>query len=74
LLTASGDMWDLFYFNYGQLQSLQLLKAKLAEVHDPESIGIRVLCELLGMAVGIYAGWAICSGDWRRRFGGKARR
>ena len=29
-LTASGDLWNLFYFNYAQLQSLQLLKAKLA--------------------------------------------
>ncbi len=65
LLTASGDMWDLFYFNYGQLQSLQLLKAKLAQVHDPDSIGLRVLCEWLGMAVGIYVGWAICGGHRR---------
>ena len=27
-LTASGDLWNLFYFNYGRLQSLQLLKVK----------------------------------------------
>jgi multisubunit Na+/H+ antiporter MnhB subunit len=73
ILTASGDAWELFYFNYGQLQSLQLLKAKLALVHDPDSIGMRVLCELLGVAIGIYVGWALCSGDWRDRFGGKAR-
>lgn len=64
LLTASGDLWDLFYFNYGQLQSLQLLKAKLAQVHDPDGMGTRVLCELLGVALGIYIGWAVCS---RRR-------
>lgn len=70
IASASGDMWDLFYFNYGQLQSLQLLKAKLAEVHDPGSIGVRVVCELLGVAVGIYVGWALCSVDWRSRFGG----
>ena len=66
LLTASGDLWDLFYFNYGQLQSLQLLKAKLALVHDPDSIGLRVLCEWLGLAIGIYAGWAIGGGHRRR--------
>lgn len=71
VLTASGDLWNLFYFNYGQLQSLQLLKVKLAEVHDPDRIGLRVLCELLGIVVGIYVGWALCSGDWRRRFGGR---
>jgi len=71
LLTASGDLWDLFYFNYAPLQSLQLLQAQLALVHDPDNIGMRVLCELLGVVLGIYAGWALCSGDWRERFGGR---
>jgi hypothetical protein len=67
LLTVSGDLWDLFYFNYARLQSLQLLKAKLAQVHDPDGIGTRVLCELLGVALGIYIGWMLCSGSQRRR-------
>jgi hypothetical protein len=60
LLTVSGDLWDLFYFNYGRLQSIDLLRAKLAEVHDPDGIGTRVLCELLGIAVGIYVSWVLC--------------
>ncbi|MDQ6646457.1 MAG: hypothetical protein M3Y93_04370 [Pseudomonadota bacterium] len=72
-LTASGDAWDLFYFNYARLQSLELLRAKLALVHDPESIGLRLLCELLGVAVGIYVGWALCSGQWRDHLGGRRR-
>jgi hypothetical protein len=70
-LTASGDLWDLLYFNYAPLQSLQLLKAKLALVHDPDSIGLRVLCELLGVAAGIYIGWVVCSGNGRRGSGGQ---
>jgi hypothetical protein len=70
VLTGSGDLWDLFYFNYARLQSLQLLKAELALVHDPDGMGTRVLCELLGVTLGIYIGWGLCSGDWRRRFGG----
>lgn len=61
-LTASGDLWDLFYFNYGRLQSLQLLRVKLALVHDPEGIGTRVLCELLGVALGVYIAWALSVG------------
>jgi hypothetical protein len=65
LLTASGDMWDLFYFNYGQVQSIQLLKAKLALVHDPDNIGLRVTCELFGAFVGAGIGWIIVGGDWR---------
>ncbi len=73
VLTVSGDLWNLFYFNYAQLQSLELLRAKLALVHDPESLGLRVLCELLGVVLGIYLGWALCSGDWRHRFGARHR-
>ncbi|OOG55479.1 hypothetical protein [Rhodanobacter sp. C03] len=66
ILTVSGDLSDLFYFNYARLQSLQLLKAKLALVHDPDSMGLRVLCELLGVTVGIYIGWVLCEGSRRR--------
>ena len=67
ILTAGGDLSDLFYFNYAPLQSLPLLKLKLAQVHDPDSIGLRVVCELLGVALGIYAGWVLCNSDWLRR-------
>ena len=67
VLTAREDMWNLFYFNYARLQSLQLLRAKLAEVHDPDGMGTRVLCELLGAALGVFVAWALCGGHWRRR-------
>lgn len=68
VLTASGDLWNLFYFNYTSgLQSLQLLHAKLAAVHDPDHIGMRVLFEFLGAAIGVYIAWALFSGDWKRR-------
>lgn len=69
VLGASGDLWDLLYFNYAPLQSLQLLRAKLAQVHDPDNIGLRVFCELLSVAVGIYIGWVLCSGNGRRHGG-----
>jgi hypothetical protein len=68
LLTASGDLWNLFYFNYARLQSLQLLRAKLALVHDPDGIGVRVLCEFVGAGVGIAAGWLMFAHGWRRQF------
>ncbi|MEO7068335.1 MAG: hypothetical protein ABI114_15605 [Rhodanobacter sp.] len=60
-LTTSGDLWDLFYFNYARLQSLQLLRAKLAQVHDPDGMGLRVLCEFIGGVLGIYVGWLLFS-------------
>jgi hypothetical protein len=67
LLTAGGDLSDLFYFNYAQTQSLQLLRAQLAQVHDPDGIGTRVALELFGAVLGIYLGWALCNSAWGRR-------
>ena len=49
VLTVSGDLWDMFYLNYANLQSVALLRIKLAGMHDPEHLGLRVLCELLGV-------------------------
>jgi hypothetical protein len=62
VLTVSGDLWDMFYFNYANLQSTALLKAELADTHDPENLGVRVLCELLGVSLGIYLGWLMAGG------------
>ena len=67
VLAASGDLADLFYFNYARLQSVQLLRAKLAEVHDPDGLGTRVLCELAGVAVGIAVAWLASEWAARRR-------
>lgn len=62
VLTVSGDLWDMFYFNYANLQSPALLKAELAGVHDPQDLGLRVLCELLGVSLGIGLGWVMTGG------------
>ena len=66
VLAASGDLSDLFYFNYAHLQSVQLLRVKLAGVHDPDALGMRVLFELLGVAMGVVLAWAV-SHAWSRR-------
>ncbi|MEQ5838045.1 hypothetical protein BWP39_09360 [Paraburkholderia acidicola] len=65
LPSSSGDLWNLFYFNYANLQSPALLRATLADVHDPDSIGVRVLCEFVGIAVGILLAWIVLR--WRSR-------
>ncbi|MEO6800327.1 MAG: hypothetical protein ABI178_10355 [Rhodanobacter sp.] len=62
LLTVSGDLWDMLYLNYSNLQSPALLTAVLAEIHDPEHLGMRVLCELLGVSLGVYLGWVLSGG------------
>jgi hypothetical protein len=70
-VAGGGDMWNLLYFSLAPVgDSIQLLKTKLAQVHDPDSIGLRVLCEFLGAAFGTYVSWGIFSGDWRARLAG----
>lgn len=54
LLTAGGDLWDMVYFNYGRVESIQFLKVKLAEVHDFDGLGTRVLFEFLGVGAGVF--------------------
>lgn len=65
--SSSSDVWNLFYFNYANLQSPALMRAALADVHDPDSIGTRVLCEFLGTAVGLLLAWLLL--HWRGRAG-----
>jgi hypothetical protein len=67
LLGGTADLWDLVYFNFAPLESMSLLQAKLAKVHDPDGIGTRVFSEFIGAVVGVYLGWAIFGGDWRNR-------
>ncbi|GAA0910578.1 hypothetical protein GCM10009552_22710 [Rothia nasimurium] len=70
LLVAGGeDMWNLFYFNVVPIQSTTLLRLKLAAVHDPDAIGLRVFFELVGGLVGVCIGWAVFSGGFKRLVG-----
>ena len=70
LPSSSGDLWNLFYFNYADLQSPVLMRATLADVHDPDGIGTRVLCEFLGVAVGLSLAWLLLFWRGRGRAGG----
>ncbi|MBB3225980.1 hypothetical protein FHW69_000570 [Luteibacter sp. Sphag1AF] len=65
VLAGGEDMWNLFYFNFAPLQSLQLLKIKLAAVHDPDAIGLRAFFEFVGALTGVCVGWSIFSGGLR---------
>jgi hypothetical protein len=70
-LTGSGDMWDLLYFSYARMDSIQFLKARLAQVHDPDNIGQRVFWEMTGAFVGAGIGWLLLGGNWRRALRGE---
>lgn len=67
-LGGGKDIWDLLYFNFAPLQSPVLLRVKLAEIHDPDGMGIRVVCALVGATLGVYLGWALPGGGWRAQF------
>jgi hypothetical protein len=70
VLAGGQDIWNLFYFNMAPLQSLTLLRAKLAAVHDPDAIGLRVFFEAVGGLVGVCIGWALFSGGMKRLLAG----
>jgi hypothetical protein len=70
VLAGGQDMWNLFYFNMAPLQSITLLKLKLAAVHDPDAIGLRVFFEWLGALIGVCIGWAMFSGELKRLIAG----
>ena len=67
VLAGAGDLGNMFYLNYARLQSLQLLHVVLAQIHDVDGLGTRVLCELAGAALGIAVAWAISERFGRRR-------
>lgn len=69
-IAGGQDIWDLFYFNMAPLQSITLLKLKLAAVHDPDAIGLRVFFEMVGALIGACLGWAMFSGDLKKLFAG----
>lgn len=64
-IAAGQDLWDLFYFNMAPLQSVTLLRVKLAAVHDPDAIGLRVFVECVGSLVGVCLSWAAFSGGMK---------
>ena len=68
-LAGGEDIRTSFYFNFVPIQSPQLLRVKLAAVHDPDSMGLRVLFEMLGALVGAFTGWAAFSGGFKELIG-----
>ncbi|HEY4092926.1 MAG TPA: hypothetical protein VGN46_15540 [Luteibacter sp.] len=69
VLVGGEDIWNSFYFNFVPIQSPLLLRVKLAAVHDPDSMGLRVLFEMLGALVGTSIGWAVFSGGFKDLIG-----
>lgn len=68
LLGAGVDAWDLFYLSIVRLESPFAIRETLAAIHDPGSLGTRVVFEFIGAGAGVMLGW------WLWMLGARARR
>ncbi|HEX7342525.1 MAG TPA: hypothetical protein VF269_09670 [Rhodanobacteraceae bacterium] len=64
LASASVDIWHLFYMGMVPLESPVIIARVLAPIHDPATLGVRVVCEFIGAAAGVMLGWLAWTGAW----------
>lgn len=58
-IAAGIDAWNLFYIGVVKLESPLYARMALAKIHDPDSLGIRVLMEVTGALAGVALGWTL---------------
>lgn len=63
---AGVDAWNLFYLGIMKLESPLYARLALQGIHDPESLGARVVCEVAGALAGVAVGWQLFSGGFRK--------
>jgi hypothetical protein len=56
---AGWDAWNLFYLGMVKLESPLYARLALQGVHDPDSLGARVVCETAGALSGVVAAWLV---------------
>lgn len=62
VIAAGLDAWNLFYLGMMRLESPLYARIALQGIHDPGSLGARVVCEFVGALVGVATGWYWFSG------------
>jgi hypothetical protein len=73
LASASVDMWNLLYKGIVPLDSPVTVRRILSTIHDPDTLGVRVVCEIAGAALGVMLGWLLWTGAWRAHRSGVSR-
>ncbi|GAB2493334.1 hypothetical protein GCM10027084_02740 [Pseudoxanthomonas sangjuensis] len=63
---AGVDAWNLFYLGLMKLESPLYARLALQGIHDPESLGARVVCEAVGAWSGVVAAWLAFSRRWAK--------
>jgi hypothetical protein len=61
-VAAGIDTWNLFYLGMVRLESPVYARLALQGIHDADSLGTRVVCEIIGAGVGVLLGWRLFSG------------
>ncbi len=72
LITASVDVWHLLYMGVVPMESPVTIARVLAPIHDPDTLGMRVVCEFIGASAGVMLGWLVWTGSWRKTRSGSS--
>ena len=67
VVSAGIDAWNLFYLGMVRLESPVYARLALHGIHDADSLGTRVVCEIIGAAIGVLIGWRLFSGELRKQ-------
>lgn len=67
VLAGGIDAWNLFYLGIVKLESPLYARLALQGIHDAESLGARVVCEVAGVLTGVAVGWQLFSGGFREK-------
>lgn len=61
-VAAGVDAWNLFYLGMARLESPVYARLALQGIHDADTLGTRVFCEIIGAGLGVLLGWKLFSG------------
>ena len=64
-IAAGVDAWNMFSLGMMKLESPLYARLALEGIHDPASLGARVVFQVMGALSGVALGWLVFSGGWR---------
>lgn len=65
IVAAGIDSWNLFYLGMMKMESPLYARLALQGIHDADSLGTRVVFEIIGAGLGVLLGWQWFSGGLR---------
>ena len=73
VVAAGIDAWNLFYLGIMKLESPLYARLALQGIHDPGSLGARVVMEVTGALAGVVIGWRLFSDGFGKESVGNER-